>query len=144
METRSPSCRLSAADNGVSVLLTPWALSLDEAVRAVAGPDRGGLVLFTGTVRDTEDGAPVAAIIYEAYERMAAREMEKIAREAGARWDVRLAVRHRVGKVWAGEPAFIVAAAGRHRAEAFAACRAVVDRVKNDVPLWKTGFERPS
>jgi molybdopterin synthase catalytic subunit len=109
---------------------------------AVAGPDHGGLVLFAGTVRDTEDGAPISSILYEAYERMAAREMEKIAREARRRWDVRLAVRHRVGRVWAGEPAFIVAASGRHRPEAFAACRFVVDRVKSEVPIWKVDHEK--
>jgi molybdopterin synthase catalytic subunit len=142
MEMKSPSCPPSAADKDFQILITPWALSFDQAVRAVSGPDHGALVLFAGTVRNTEDDSKITSIFYEAYEAMAVQEIRKILIEARGRWNVRLAVQHRVGKVWAGEPSFVVAASGKHRPETFEACRHVVDRIKSDVPLWKVDFEK--
>ena len=122
----------------MDVLLTREPLSMDAARRAVADPGSGAIVVFAGSVRDTEDGARIAGLDYEAYESMAAKELGKILDDVGARRGARLAVHHRLGRVPAGEISVIVAAAATHRAEAFEACREAIDRLKIDVPIWKS------
>ena len=114
------------------------ALSVDEAVQRVSRPDAGGLCVFVGTVRDNNAGHSVRLLEYEAYTPMAVKEMERIALEieeeiAGAR----LAVFHRVGALSVGDLAVVCAASAPHRDEAFRACRALIDRVKQRVPIWK-------
>jgi molybdopterin synthase catalytic subunit len=113
-------------------------VSLDRCLAAVTGPGLGGVVTFTGVVRDTSHGAQIDHLEYEAYAAMAVRTMtelcDEIEREiAGAR----LAVEHRVGRLAVGDLAVVIAAAAPHRAEAFAACRAMIDRLKERVPIWK-------
>lgn len=122
------------------VLLTRDPLSLDAVYAAVRSPQRGGVVLFSGVVRDLEDGAPIGAIGYEAYEPMAAKELARIAAAAEAAHGAVVTVHHRLGPVPAGEASVLVAAAAAHRAEAFAACREVIDRLKETVPIWKADF----
>lgn len=117
-------------------------MSLKALVPAVEGPKRGAVVTFSGVVRDTERGRRISSITYAAYRRMAAREMRLIARAARRRWRVKVAVRHRVGRVPAGRPAVVVACAGKHRKEAFAACRFVIESIKKRVPIWKAEYGR--
>ncbi|MGE3454237.1 MAG: molybdopterin converting factor subunit 1 [Kofleriaceae bacterium] len=120
------------------VLLSNAPLSLDRCVAAVAGPGMGGIVTFTGTVRRDSHGAVIDHLEYEAYGPMALREMTRLCAEiereiAGTK----LAVEHRVGSLAVGDIAVVIAAAAPHRAEAFAACRAMIDRLKDRVPIWK-------
>ncbi len=104
----------------------------------VAGPDRGGVVTFTGTVRDHTGPHGVLRLEYEAYASMAERVMTEIVEEAAARWPgVRVAVHHRVGTLGVGEAAVVIAASASHRAEAFDACRFTIERLKADVPIFK-------
>ena len=98
----------------------------------------GGLTLFVGVVRDNADGRAVEAMEYEAYEPMAEKEMERIEADLAARFpDVRLVMRHRIGRLAVGEVAVVVAASAPHREEAFAACRAGIEEIKARVPVWK-------
>jgi molybdopterin synthase catalytic subunit len=120
--------------------LTGKPLSLNPVVDEVSGPKRGAIVTFSGCVRESEKGKPISGIAYEAYPAMAEREMGRIAREAGKRWKVRVALRHRAGIVRAGEPSVVIACAGVHRREAFEACRFVIDALKSRVPVWKARF----
>lgn len=124
----------------MQVRLTREPLSLDQAYGAVREPGLGGIALFVGTVRDREESRPVAAIDYEAYEPLAEKELVRLLRRAEERWRAKAAVHHRLGRVPAGEPSVLVAAAAEHRAEAFAACREIIDRLKETAPIWKTGF----
>ncbi len=113
-------------------------LSADEAIAAVQRPGAGGIALFLGTVRDHNDGREVTLLEYEAYTQMAEREMRAIAAEIESEIDgVRLAVLHRVGRLELGDTAVICAASAPHRGEAFRACRALIDRIKERVPIWK-------
>ncbi|MBI2390968.1 MAG: molybdenum cofactor biosynthesis protein MoaE [Deltaproteobacteria bacterium] len=113
-------------------------LSVDEVVSAVAHPGAGGTSVFIGTVRDEADGRAVTLLEYEAYPTMARAEMRKIAEEiAGELPDVRLAVTHRVGSLRVGDLAIVCAASAPHRGEAFRACRLLIDRIKERVPIWK-------
>jgi len=126
----------SDAARHVQLLATP--LSLDRCVAAVSGPGMGGIVTFTGVVRRHSRGIVVDHLEYEAYAPMAVREMGRLCEEIEAEIaGTRLAVEHRVGHLAIGDIAVVIAAAASHRAEAFTACRAMIDRLKDRVPIWK-------
>jgi molybdopterin synthase catalytic subunit len=112
-------------------------LSVDEVRAAVASPAAGAIALFVGTVRDHDQGRGVAALAYSAHPSGAA-ELARVAEKVAGRFQVRaLAAVHRVGELEIGDVAVVVAAAADHRDEAFAACRALIEDVKSDVPVWK-------
>ncbi|HUS27759.1 MAG TPA: molybdopterin converting factor subunit 1 [Kofleriaceae bacterium] len=120
------------------VVLSDQPLSLDRCVAAVAGPGMGGLVTFTGMVRLHSRGTTIDHLEYEAYAPMAVKVMTQLCEEIEAEVaGVRLAVEHRVGNLAIGDIAVVIAAAAPHRAEAFTACRAMIDRLKDRVPIWK-------
>lgn len=127
----------------VQLLATP--LSLDRCIAAVGGAGMGGIVTFSGMVRRnsyTPDGERRAIDVdhleYEAYGAMAVREMTRLCEAIEVEVPgSRLAVEHRVGRLAVGELAVVIAAAAPHRAEAFAACRLLIDRLKERVPIWK-------
>jgi molybdopterin synthase catalytic subunit len=123
------------------VVLSDQPLSLDRCIAAVGGPGMGGIVTFTGMVRLHSHGATIDHLEYEAYAPMAVRVMTQLCEEIEAEIaGVRLAVEHRVGHLVIGEIAVVIAAAAPHRAEAFTACRAMIDRLKDRVPIWKKEF----
>jgi molybdopterin synthase catalytic subunit len=104
----------------------------------VRSPACGGVTTFVGEVRDHDDGRPVIALEYDAYDTLAAAQIAAVAAEAAARWPLaRIAVEHRAGRLVVGDAAVVVAVASPHRAEAFECCRYVIDRVKEAVPIWK-------
>jgi molybdopterin synthase catalytic subunit len=104
----------------------------------VAGPDRGATCLFLGTVRDGPEDGGVTGIEYTAYEAMAGAEVDRILSEARRQWPAaRVALRHRLGLVPTEEASIGIAAAAPHRADAFAACRYVIEEVKQRLPIWK-------
>jgi MoaE-MoaD fusion protein len=116
-------------------------LSLQEVVDAVHHPGHGGLVTFTGAVRDHSKGKRVTRLEYEAYVPMAEKKLREIAQEARAQWaGVDIAIVHRVGTLQPGELAVVIAVSTPHRKEAFRACEFVIDRLKQDVPIWKKEF----
>jgi molybdopterin converting factor subunit 1 len=118
--------------------LGPSPLSQARVVAAVERRTAGGVVTFIGKVREHSQGAVIHHLEYEAYEPMALRVMQQIAAGVEAEIpDARVAIHHRLGWLGIGELAVIVAAAAPHRAEAFDACRAAIDRLKRDVPIWK-------
>ena len=122
----------------LTVLLTSEPLSLDAAFRAVLDPACGGTALFVGTTRSPNEGREVTELEYEAYAELAEPEMERVARKAAATNGLgAVYLAHRTGVVAAGEPSVIVAASAPHRAEAFNAARALIDRVKAEAPIWK-------
>jgi adenylyltransferase/sulfurtransferase len=105
---------------------------------ALADPACGGYATFEGWVRNHNEGRAVLRLEYEAFAALAEREGERIVNEAIARFGVeRAACIHRVGDLALGEMAVWVGVSSRHRAEAFAACRYIIDEVKHHVPIWK-------
>lgn len=113
-------------------------LSIDEVVRAVSHPGAGGIAVFAGAVRDENDGRSVTLLEYEAYASMAEKEMAAIGGEIAAGLaGVRVAALHRVGSLQVGDLAVVCAASAPHRNEAFVACRQLIDRIKERVPIWK-------
>jgi molybdopterin synthase catalytic subunit len=112
-------------------------LNLDEVVRAVTGDEYGGVVTFTGVVRSQSRGKRIVRLEYEAYRPMAERTMAEIGDALARDYGARVAIVHRVGKLVVGEVAVVIATAAPHRAAAFDACRAAIDRLKQSVPIWK-------
>lgn len=107
-------------------------------VRRVMRPSDGAYVLFEGVVRNHHEGKAVESIFYDAYRPMAEKEMDTIVREVAARYpDVALAVVHRLGHLIVGDASIAIVASSPHRAEAFDACRMMIDRIKETVPIWK-------
>lgn len=107
-------------------------------MRAVADPASGGTVLFAGTVRDHSDAGAVTGLEYEAWEGRATEVMETIGREMFDRWPLcRAVLWHRFGSLDVGEVSVIVCVSAGHRGEAFEAARHGIERIKQDVPIWK-------
>ncbi len=116
-------------------------LKLEEVVAAVSGEAYGGLVTFSGSVRNQTKGRRVLRLEYEAYPPMAEKRLAAIGAEVAERWSgTRLAIMHRVGTLMPGELAVVIAAASPHRKEAFLACEHAIERLKQDVPIWKKEF----
>lgn len=116
-------------------------LNAQEALAAVSGPGQGGVVLFIGLVRDHNHGKQVVRLDYEAFDSMAVRSLSTLCDQIEASIEgARLSVIHRVGSLRIGDLAVLVAASAPHRAEAFAACRQAIERLKVEVPIWKKEF----
>jgi molybdopterin synthase catalytic subunit len=112
-------------------------LSADEVLSAVADPAAGGVALFVGTVRDNDQGRGVTGLGYSAHPS-ASVELRRIAEKVAATFDATaVAAVHRVGDLKIGDLAVVVAVASGHRAAALEACRALIDEVKQTVPVWK-------
>ena len=104
---------------------------------AVSSPGLGGLVTFTGVVRDATRGRRVLRLEYEAYGPMALRKLEEIGAAVAREHGAEVAIVHRVGVLQPGEAAVVIACAAPHRTAAFRACEACIERLKKDVPIWK-------
>lgn len=118
--------------------LTREPISFDTLLAEVASPACGGMCVFLGTVRNGPEEHDVTAIEYSAYDAMVELELGRIVTEVQQRWaGCRVAVRHRLGLIPAGEASIAIAAAAPHRAQAFEACRYVIEEVKRRVPVWK-------
>lgn len=122
-------------------------LRLDDLVQAVGRPPDGGgsqvgaVTTFLGLVRGENLGRRVVRLEYESYEPLAVKVFERIAAEVQEHWSgPRLALHHRLGALRVGEASVAIAASAPHRAEAFAACRFAIERVKQIAPIWKHEF----
>jgi MoaE-MoaD fusion protein len=121
--------------------LTAAPLDARRLEAAVADPGAGAICTFTGVVRDSSRGERVARLEYEAYAGMAERQMHAIVDEIAERWpEARVAMAHRTGTLEIGEASVVVSVSCPHRAEAIAACRWGIDRLKESVPIWKKEF----
>ena len=118
--------------------ITSERIAVERLVRAVRDPAAGAVVVFVGTTRNENVGRRVVRLEYEAYERMAVREMRALAAAATRRWRLRrVAMVHRIGRVPVGQASVAIAASSGHRTEAFTACRWLIDALKRIVPIWK-------
>jgi molybdopterin synthase catalytic subunit len=122
----------------------PFAVTHEELnplplMQWVQSPADGAVVTFAGVVRDNLDGRSTVCLTYEVYADMAVSALARIADDARTRWHTgRIAVHHRVGeKLAVGTTVVLVVVAAPHRADAFAAVAYVMERVKQEVPMWK-------
>jgi MoaE-MoaD fusion protein len=114
-------------------------LSLDAIAGDVDDRGAGGIVVFSGVVRNETGGRPVKFLEYEAHAAMAEAKMRAIGSDIRARWPGvrRVAMRHRIGRLEIGEASVLIAVSAAHRQEAFEACKFAIDTLKRTVPVWK-------
>jgi molybdopterin synthase catalytic subunit len=118
--------------------LTREPIDTQLLIETVRHPHAGGVALFLGTVREWTGEIRTANLEYEALEPMALAKMNQLEQEARAKWPIQgVAIIHRLGVLGLGEIAVGVAVSCPHRAEAFEACRYLIDRLKEIVPIWK-------
>ena len=114
-------------------------LSPDDIAARVDDPGAGGLVIFSGVVRNETGGRSVKFLEYEAHAPMAETKMREIGVAIRARWTgvKRVAMLHRIGRLEIGESSVLIAVSAAHRGDAFEACRYAIDTLKRTVPVWK-------
>jgi molybdopterin converting factor subunit 1 len=123
--------------------LTDGPLDARRLETAVTHAGAGAICTFTGVVRDNSRGETVTHLEYEAYAGMAEQQMRAIVGEIAERWpEARVAMAHRTGVLTIGEASVVVSVSCPHRAEAIAACKWGIDRLKESVPIWKKEFAR--
>lgn len=118
--------------------LTRDPISADSVLSLVGGPADGAVDLFLGVVRNHNEGSAVSGMHYDAYPEMAELVLRDIVAEAAAQAGVgKVAAVHRIGELRVGEISVAIAASAAHRAAAFAACRYVIEQIKQRLPVWK-------
>ncbi len=123
------------------VEITDRTIDAGRLVADVTRPGNGGICTFHGVVRDNFDGRAVVKLGYEAYESMALTKLRQIVQDVESRWGITdVAIVHRTGELEIGEASVVIAVGAAHRAEAFEACRYVIDTLKTTVPIWKQEF----
>ena len=120
------------------IYITENEIDTNSLIEYVQVDEAGGIDIFIGTVRNKTADKKVVRLEYEAYDKMALKEMESIAKEAVAKWKViKYAVVHRKGILQIGDAAVVIAVATPHRQAAFEACKYIIDTIKERVPIWK-------
>ncbi len=121
--------------------ITNQPISLEKFFSFTPENSCGALVSFIGIVRNHDHGRPVQRLYYDCYPSMADRVIGMLTKEVETRWPIdEIRVLHRVGDLEIGEVAVAIAVSSAHRAEAFAACRFAIEKIKKDVPVWKKEF----
>jgi MoaE-MoaD fusion protein len=125
-------------DLAIRTALTRDPIEAEKLIAAAKRGEDGAVVVFDGIVRDNSRGRRTLFLDYEAYEEMAAKQMDELAREARGRFDVRaVTMMHRLGRLEIGETSVLIVVASAHRAQGFEACRWLIDTLKKTVPIWK-------
>ena len=120
------------------IQITREPLDRNALIASVTNPGVGGIVVFEGVVRDNARGKQIRYLEYDVYPEMAVQQIREILADAERRWNVdSVAVAHRIGRLEIGEASVIIVVATPHRAEAFEACRYIIDTLKTTVPIWK-------
>ncbi len=118
--------------------ITTEPINAQTLIDAVQTPADGAVCVFYGVVREDSRNKKVRFLEYDAYPEMAEKKMLEILTEVSAKWpEQRAAIVHRIGMLGIGEASVVIALGSPHRGESFEACRYVIDRVKQEVPIWK-------
>jgi molybdopterin synthase catalytic subunit len=121
--------------------ITEQPIEVQKVIDAASLKEAGAINAFIGTVRNQTAGKKVVKLEYEAYEPMAIAEIQKIIDRAAQQWNLTgWAISHRIGILFPGEIAVVVAVSTPHRKESFAACQFIIDSLKQTVPIWKKEF----
>ncbi len=118
--------------------ITAHKIDVQGIISSVYHPQAGGIDVFIGITRNTTSSKKVLKLEFESHKSMAIKELGKIVDNAKNKWDIKSAsISHRIGIVEIGEEAVVIAVACPHRADAFEACRYIIDTLKETVPIWK-------
>ncbi len=123
------------------ISITEKSIDVNKLLDYVSDPSSGATVLFTGTVRDHNEGDKVSKLHYETYYEMAEKILQEIENEVNSKWNINKFIAiHRIGTLKVGEVSVAVAVSSGHRKEAFEACKFGIDSIKDKVPIWKKEF----
>lgn len=124
--------------NNISIKIVNQNIEIEKNLDFVRSNSAGAINTFLGAVRNQTKGEAVKYLVFEGYEPMAIKEMEKLALEAKKRWNLlRVVIVHRVGRVEISELAVLIAVSCPHRKASFEACEFLIDNLKKSVPIWK-------
>jgi len=142
---RSSSSPLPAEVNGFLLgtiqVISAEPLDVVNLLSRAHHPSAGGVVLFSGEVRDSNKGREVAYLEYESYIPLAEKMIHDILAEAREKWGLKVAIaQHRIGRLSTGESAVVVITAAAHRREAYEANQHIIHRIKHEVPIWKCEY----
>jgi len=127
-----------SAAKEVFVTLTREPIDAQKLIAAAKRGEDGAVVVFDGMVRNHSRGRKTLYLDYEAYEEMADKQMNELAREARSQFGIRhVTMVHRLGRLQVGETSVLIVVTSEHRAQAFEACRWLIDTLKKTVPIWK-------
>ncbi|MBX2844292.1 MAG: molybdenum cofactor biosynthesis protein MoaE [Flammeovirgaceae bacterium] len=122
----------------IMIKITDQPINISEVIELANADGAGAIDVFIGTVRNKTQEKQVTQLEFEAYEGMAVKELEKIAKSAKSKWPVeKIAIYHRKGILEIGEVAVVIAVSTPHRKDAFEACQFAIDTLKETVPIWK-------
>ena len=122
----------------IQVTMTDEPLSADALSRELCRDDAGAQIVFSGVVRNRNEGRPVLAVTYDAHRPLAEQTFRDIAEEVCARWgDLSVVIAHRAGRLSVGEVSVVIGVASPHREEAYQASRYVIEQLKLRSPVWK-------
>lgn len=117
---------------------TEDAIDADATIDSVRSPQHGAVLSFIGTVRNQTDASSVKYLEYEVYESMAEKLITEILGRARVQWpSVKVALKHRLGRVEIGEISIVIAVGSPHRAAAYETSRFIIEELKKDVPIFK-------
>lgn len=151
-EYASPEAKLNDGDEvallppvsgGISPLckIVREPINTQQVLDQIKHPEDGAAIAFEGIVRNNTRGRRTLYLDYEAYENMALKQMESLAKQALTDFKIRdVAIIHRLGKMEIGETSVLIVVASAHRAPAFDACRWLIDTLKRTVPIWKKEY----
>ena len=123
------------------ILVSQAEIDASSVMRAVESPMAGAIATFDGRVRNHSRGKPVKHLYYEAYTEMAITELSAIRNSALGKWPLeKVAIVHRLGRLEIGETSVFIAVSSAHRSDAFAACRYIIDALKESAPIWKKEY----
>ncbi|MGB7207478.1 MAG: molybdenum cofactor biosynthesis protein MoaE [Pyrinomonadaceae bacterium] len=118
--------------------LTTSTIDITSVARRVVPPECGATVTLDGYVRQFTKGRETLHLLYEAYEPMALKEMQKLIDQAKAQFEIsNVGIVHRTGRLEIGETSVVISVAAPHRKAAFAACEWLIRELKRTVPIWK-------
>lgn len=120
------------------IAITQEPINTPAVIEAVQADGAGAINVFIGTVRNQTQAKPVVQLDFEAYDSMAVKKMQEIAKQASERWPVqKIAIVHRKGSLQIGDAAVVIAVSTPHRKASFEACEFIINTLKEVVPIWK-------
>lgn len=123
----------------IDVRLCHEKIPLDELLAKAGAAEHGAQILFTGAVRNHNEGKPVSAVTYEAFEPLAVKSLTEISKEAADQFgqDMTIQVWHRLGRLEIGELSVAILVTSRHRDASYRASRHIIEEMKKRTPIWK-------
>lgn len=123
------------------IKISPEEIDIEKMVSMINTEKNGAIVTFIGTVRNINENKNVEKIYYDAYLPMAEMELKKVVDEAFEKFNILdVSIHHRIGEFYPKDVVVFIGVSSMHRDDAFNACKFIIDKIKEKVPIWKKEF----